>query len=59
MKDDSPKRGAPLPGRADAGEGGGPHHHLEVSTLVDDEGVVASELQDRLPESENALPKTR
>ena len=35
-----------------AGEGGGPHHHLEVSTFVDDEGIVAAELQYRLPEPE-------
>ena len=52
MKDDSPKRGAPLPGRADASESGGPYHHLEVSTFVDDEGIVAAELQYRLPEPE-------
>ena len=52
MKDYSPKRGTPLPGRAHASEDGTPDHHFEVSALVHDEGVVATELQDRLAEPE-------
>ena len=51
VKDDPPKRGTPLPGRAHASEGSGPDHHLEVGALVHDEGIVATELQDRLAES--------
>ena len=51
MKDDPPKRRTPLPSRAHASEGGGPDHHLEVSALVHNEGIVATELQDRLAKS--------